>query len=787
VSSPDRGNEIDELRNQIARLTRELNELSNRVRGIESRGAAESPEIIAAEMVELVPDDEPITPSVGKPAAFAENIPASPPVQSTSESAEDSPQWAEAPPAAIDPAASHSPATVEQSPFARASTIADETGSDSFEKLVGGRVLTYVGAFTMILAIAFFIPWAWRYFSMPPWIRIAIFHVGGLAFLAGAHVAQRKGIGLLAQGLAGVGVFALYASAFAAHRLYGIWGESGPTMMLAECAVITFVAIAIAIRAESAAIIVLGALGGYLTPVLVEIPETNHFALFTYLAFLNVSLVSCAVIKSWSFLKPLGAVATGVMFVLWLNDSTMTGNDVWSTECFAILHWLIFLIGATLPPVVWKRQATSADLIGLAVAAMGFLAITFAMFTDREGQQLAFVCWGLSILHGVLFWATYSRVTNVDQMPRAHLALAAVFFTLAAPLQLDGEYSYLGVAWSTQGLALAAVAAYFRDKQMTASSALVLLLATGRLFIFDLVLGDEGDLPGANLDQRFIFIAISGLATMGAGAMFYVVGHAVRPDERPAFASPVAAVMLASGNLWIMISVACQWDSRLVLLIWMIDAAIVYGIGFWLREMPIRYYALMLSLVLCGGRAVIHLADATSDWPLVNDRFGSLAALAGMYFVIGWVYRSWRLRDDGSLHPSEQGCDMAWGVAANVVLFAAITMEIDAFFDNYYSLYRMARMATYSIVWSVYAAALIACGFGLKYPLFRIIGLIAYLPILAKVFFIDMASLDLLPRVLALAVLGLMLLAVSFLYQWIGRNQRVARQRDAALAPPRDE
>ena len=44
-------------------------------------------------------------------------------------------------------------------------------------------------------------------------------------------------------------------------------------------------------------------------------------------------------------------------------------------------------------------------------------------------------------------------------------------------------------------------------------------------------------------------------------------------------------------------------------------------------------------------------------------------------------------------------------------------------------------------------------------------GLIAFGPILMKVFFVDLAQLEELPRVLATFALGIMLLAVSFAYQ----------------------
>lgn len=82
----------------------------------------------------------------------------------------------------------------------------------------------------------------------------------------------------------------------------------------------------------------------------------------------------------------------------------------------------------------------------------------------------------------------------------------------------------------------------------------------------------------------------------------------------------------------------------------------------------------------------------------------------------------------------------------------------------------MYEQATYSIVWAVYAVLIVIAGFVLKYRLLRVLGLLGLLAILAKVFLVDLSNLKLLPRVLALAALGMALLGVSFLYQKFTRR-----------------
>ena len=89
------------------------------------------------------------------------------------------------------------------------------------------------------------------------------------------------------------------------------------------------------------------------------------------------------------------------------------------------------------------------------------------------------------------------------------------------------------------------------------------------------------------------------------------------------------------------------------------------------------------------------------------------------------------------------------------------------YFDVYWSQWWKAELATYSIVWILFAVAIVIWGFVTKSLFYRAVGLLAFVPILLKVFLIDLSQLDQLTRVLATFALGIALLGISFLYQRI--------------------
>ena len=79
------------------------------------------------------------------------------------------------------------------------------------------------------------------------------------------------------------------------------------------------------------------------------------------------------------------------------------------------------------------------------------------------------------------------------------------------------------------------------------------------------------------------------------------------------------------------------------------------------------------------------------------------------------------------------------GLYGCLVLFVAINMDIANYFDVYWSQWWKAELATYSIVWILFAVAIVIWGFVTKSLFYRAVGLLAFVPILLKVFLIDLS------------------------------------------------
>jgi hypothetical protein len=480
----------------------------------------------------------------------------------------------------------------------------------------------------------------------PKWLRVTAFHLLGVGFLAGAHFLNRRGTPLTVRAFVGLGIFTLYGAAFAAKRLYGLWGQETAFI---EFAAITALAIALALRANSPAVVLLGALGGYLTPVLTASNSGNYIGLFTYLAFLNVALISCAVWRGWSFLKPLTLAATAIMFAGWLfypsttfdltNDSMVRG-----TEWFAVLHGLIFLVGSTLPPVAWKRPSRPADLLALGACSLLFIAITSYLYGHRQDQQLALVSWGMSALHAALFGLTVARVTNVDRMPRIHLALAAMFFTLAIPLQIN-DAAYWSATWCVEAFVFTVIGVYFADRQMCTTATIVLLLAAGRLIGWDLQ-APARLLTEVGLDLRFVMFLIAGLMTIFTGGLYRLIPWVTsRPPETPLeedFSRSTAGLLSAVGAALVTVAPVLQINDWIHLAsYWAVEGAAFTILGLALRDSQFRLTGLLVFMLAAVRLLAFDFNSAARTWgsSTFDLRCITFLFVGALSMLTAWTYR----------------------------------------------------------------------------------------------------------------------------------------------------
>jgi uncharacterized membrane protein len=101
------------------------------------------------------------------------------------------------------------------------------------------------------------------------------------------------------------------------------------------------------------------------------------------------------------------------------------------------------------------------------------------------------------------------------------------------------------------------------------------------------------------------------------------------------------------------------------------------------------------------------------------------------------------------------------GFTGLAMLFIYTTLELNSFLHQYMDGLRPGGI---SILWSIFALSLILRGIAKNETSVRYLGLALFAIVSGKVFFVDLARLDQFYRIVAFVILGVMLLAGSFVY-----------------------
>ena len=300
-------------------------------------------------------------------------------------------------------------------------------------------------------------------------------------------------------------------------------------------------------------------------------------------------------------------------------------------------------------------------------------------------------------------------------------------------------------------------------------------------------------------------LAWSAPIAFGLAAWYGVLAFAARSWHRD-----VALHTTALASAFAAIGFAIQFNGP-----WLVVALAAEGaVLVWLAVQSSRTWVRMwgnLLLLLAVFRALVLLNEPVpiGYWPLVNPRTLSCLFIVGILYAIAWLHgRDPVLRTQ----PVNRHTIV---ILANILTLVILSAEVTAYFDRrawaggvgasgggpagVYGVEpglrdpsagaaaavensaALSRQLALSSLWALYALALVAIGIWRDYRPIRYLAMVIFGFTITKVFFVDIATLDRVYKMLSVMVLGVLLLVASYLYQRLKTQQDAA---DAAEMPP---
>jgi uncharacterized membrane protein len=232
-----------------------------------------------------------------------------------------------------------------------------------WEQWLGVRGAAVLGGAALALAGLFFFRYSIEHGLIPPWLRVVLGVLAGIAAIGGAEWSLRQRYAGTANALAGGGLVILYAAFWAAGTLYELIPLGAVFVLMI---LVTVAGCALSYRHESLVIAVIGLVGGFLTPVFASRDSDSPIGLFGYVLLLDVGLLTLARRMRWPLLG------------------------------------LLALAGTTIYQLLWTFGRMDADRVLLGLAILAVFALLFTLATPRDAADADARAWRWSQRGGVL-------------------------------------------------------------------------------------------------------------------------------------------------------------------------------------------------------------------------------------------------------------------------------------------------------------------------------------------------------------------------------------------------
>ncbi len=252
---------------------------------------------------------------------------------------------------------------------------------------------------------------------------------------------------------------------------------------------------------------------------------------------------------------------------------------------------------------------------------------------------------------------------------------------------------------------------------------------------------------------------------------------------------------LALAMGFITVAIPIRLDGHWITIGWLVEAAVLLWLGDRIRSTFLNMFA--IGAIALGVVRLLAIDNFDVTTLIFNARVATFAVAIAVLGALAW-YAS-RRPDDFSQRSAQLAV-----VALNVLALTALSHEVADFYarqqmaiqhayhpgtypyyDSAYSVnargIRLAEDFTYSALWMAYGAMLMIVGFWRRSSFVRWQALLLIAVTIVKVFVYDFSQLDKGYRILSFIVLGVLLLAISFVYQrdWLqlsGANKKSQEQ-----------
>jgi uncharacterized membrane protein len=679
-------------------------------------------------------------------------------------------------------------------------------GHVDLEKYIGENLISKIGIAILIIGVAIGAKYSIDNDLISPLVRIILGYIVGLALL-GISIKLKKNYTNFSAILVSGAMTIMYFITFAAYSFYALL----PLLLaFVLMLLLTVATVAVALNYNRQIIAHIGLVGAYCVPFLLSDTKGDVSILFSYMAIINCGILFIAFKKYWKPLNVVSFAITWLVFFSWHVITYQTDKDFMVAAIFLTLFFVIFYLTFLAYKIFKKEDFEMLDVLLLLANSFVFYGIGYSVMATSDNGEAYLGLYTLlnAALHLLVSLLIYRQKLADKNIFYFVTGLVLVFITLAIPVQLDGNWVTL--LWVAEAALLFWIGRTKNAPRYEKIAYVLMLLAffsitqdwTQAAYTNDFYESSKGFTPILNIDflSAMIFIALFGYINLLHYSNKYNSPWVARKDIMNMVSYGISGILLIVIYATFSIEISHYFDQlyadsmidaanddgsyssaiynadvKQFKIVWLINYLLFFvsvlsfvnilklknsTLGF--VTMALNTLALLIFLAL-GLFILSELRDSYISQELsgyykigashIGIRYISYVFVALVltacykYMKQGFLNSSSSLIFDIGLHIS-----ILWMVSSELINWLDLSGSSDS--------YKLGL----TILWGVYALALIILGIWKKKKHLRVGAIVLFSVTLVKLFFYDISHLGTLSKTIVFLALGVLLLIVSFLY-----------------------
>ncbi|KGO86309.1 membrane protein [Flavobacterium rivuli WB 3.3-2 = DSM 21788] len=317
------------------------------------------------------------------------------------------------------------------------------------EKFIGENLINKIGILILVLGISYFVKFAIDkdWINEPARVGIGIL-AGGIVMMV-AHKLRINYKAFSSVLVAGA-ISIFYFTITVAFHDYHLFSQTVAFIIMVA---ITGFSAFISVNYNRAELAALSLIGGFAAPFMVSTGSGNYAVLFSYIAILNIGILSIAYYKKWAFINAQAYIFTVLLFGAWLISIEDSENPPYAGALmFGFLFYLIFTLMNIINNIRNKTAFTKMELTILVSNTFLFYGAGMFIIDRFMPQYKGMFTLLLGVFNFVFAWLLYKKLAMDQKIIYILIGLTLTFVTLTIPIQFNGNY--ITLFWAAEAVLL---------------------------------------------------------------------------------------------------------------------------------------------------------------------------------------------------------------------------------------------------------------------------------------------------------------------------------------------